>query len=218
MARAAAATARALVKAGKDPIQVREAERDSQRRQEARGLTFDQAVQRFLDGHESSWRNPKHRQQWRNTLATYASPAIGHLSVAEIRTGEVTRVRDPIWKRKQETASRLRGRIERVLDWAKVRGHRDGENPTRWRGHLDKVFAARAKVRQVKHHAATLSDDMPAVYARLRESKGTAALRFVILTAGRAGEITGSLWPEIDRSSAIWTVVHTEYSIHWHEG
>ena len=148
-ARKLAADARALVKAGQDPIAAREARRARQRLDDARGVTWDKAVDQFLEAHEKTWRNPKHRQQWRNTLATYAGPVLGGLAVAAIDTPEVTKVLDPDLAGKPETASRVRGRIERVLDWSKVRGYRTGENPARWRGHLDQVFPARGKVRKV---------------------------------------------------------------------
>jgi integrase len=208
-ARKAASEARSLVKAGQDPIAARDAERVRQRLEIARGLSFDQAAEQFLEDHEVTWKNPKHRQQWRNTLKTYASPKIGTLPVADVGTPEVMRVLDPIWHKLPETASRVRGRIERILDWAKVRGLRVGENPARWRGHLDKVYPARGKVRAVKHHSAVPIDDLPAVYARLCESKGMAAqaLRFLILTAARASEVTGTRRPEIEPLAAhIWTV------------
>ena len=117
-------------------------------------MTWGQAVDQFLDAHERTWRNAKHRQQWRNTLTSYASPFLGNFAVASIGTPEVIKVLDAIWHEKPETASRVRGRIERVLDWAKVRGYREGENPARWRGHLDKVFPTRSKIRRVEHHPA----------------------------------------------------------------
>jgi integrase len=207
-AREAASKARALVKAGKDPIAVREAEKAHARLQAARGVTWNKAVDQFLKAHLSSWRNPKHRQQWRNTLDTYAKPVFGGLAVAEIGTPEVTKVLDPIWQEKPETASRVRGRIERILDWSKVRGYRTGENPARWRGHLDKVFPPRAKLRKVRHHAAVPIDDLPAVYENLTKANGIAAkaLRFTILTAVRPGETTGGTWPEVDRKAALWTI------------
>jgi integrase len=207
-ARKTASEARSLVKAGQDPIAARDAERARHRIESARGLTFDQAAKRFLDGHEETWRNEKHRQQWRNTLDAYASPVIGSTSVADLNTADVTRVLDPIWKTRPETASRLRGRIERILDWAKVRGFRTGENPARWRGHLDKVFPARAKARPIVHHAAVAIDDLPATYASLCASSGMAALalRFAILTAARAGEVTGATWVEIDLQEKVWAV------------
>jgi integrase len=208
-ARIAASEARSLVKAGQDPIAARDAQRARQRLEAASGITFDQAVEQFLVGNEVGWRNMKHRQQWRSTLRTFASPTMGALPVGSIDTSHVTRVLDPIWHEKPETASRVRGRIERILDWARVRGYRSaGENPARWRGHLEETYPARSKVRQVKHHAAVPIDAMPAVYSRLREADGMAALalRFIILTAGRAGEGLGATWGEIDLDEAVWTI------------
>ena len=207
-AREAASKARALVKAGKDPIAAREAERAQERLQAAQGVTWDQAVDQFLEAHSSSWKNKKHRQQWRNTLDTYAKPTLGTLAISGIGTPEVIKVLEPLWHTKPETASRVRGRAERILDWAKVKEYRTGENPARWRGHLDKVFPARGKVRKVKHHAAVPIDDLPGVYRRLAQSKGVAAkaARFTILTAVRPGETTGGVWPEIDRKNALWII------------
>lgn len=207
-ARMRAAAARSLVQDGKDPIGARDAERAKKRLLAARGVTWDQAVDQFLEGHLGSWRNKKHRQQWRNTLDTYAKPILGGLAVSAIGTPEVIKVLDPIWHKKPETASRVRGRIERILDWTKVRGYREGENPARWRGHLDKVFPARAKVRKVKHHAAVPIDDLPTVYGRLAKAKGIAAMavRFTILTAVRPSETTGGVWPEVDRKNALWAI------------
>lgn len=207
VARQEAAKARALVKSGQDPIAARKVEQARQRLEVARGITFEEAAKQFLAAHEATWRNPKHRQQWRNTLKTYAYPKIGNLSVGTIDTGEVTRVLDPIWHKKPVTASRLRERIERILDWSKVRGYRTGENPARWRGHLDAVFPAPTKVRKVKHHAAVPIDDMPSVYARLREVEGIAALaaRFTILTAVRVAETTGAIEPEFAKVD-IWSI------------
>jgi integrase len=207
-ARKAASAARSLVKAGQDPIAARDAERGRQRLESARGITFDQAAKQFLDSHEATWRNEKHRQQWHNTLDAYASPIIGATSVADLTTGDVTRVLDPIWKTKPETASRLRARIERILNWAKVREFRTGENPARWRGHLDNVYPARSEALPVAHHAAVAIDDLPATYAALCQFGGTAAqaLRFLILTAARAGEVTGASWSEIDLQERVWTI------------
>ena len=186
----------------------RPAVRTKERLEAARGVNWDQAVEQFLEAHLGSFRNPKHRQQWRNTLDTYATPVLGGLAVAAIETPEVTKVLDPIWREKPETASRVRGRIERIIDWSKVRGYRDGENPARWRGHLDKVFPARGKVRKVRHHPAVPIDDLPALYGRLEKATGLAAkaVRFVILTAVRPSEATGALWPEVDRMNALWTI------------
>ena len=139
--------------------------------------------------------------------STYAYPKIGKLSVGAIGKPEVTRVLDPIWLKKPETASRVRERIERILDWSKGRGYRTGENPARWRGHLDAVYPAPAKVRKVEHHAAVPIDDMPAVYARLCEAEGIAALaaRFTILTAVRVSETTGATEPEFAKAD-IWSI------------
>lgn len=207
-ARNLAAGARALAKAGQDPIAARDAERAAKRLQESRAVKWDEAVEQFLVAHEKTWRNPKHRQQWRNTLTTYASPVLGGLSVAAIDTPEVVKVLDPIWHEKPETASRVRGRIERVLDWSKVRGYRTGENPARWRGHLAQVFPAKGKVRKVRHHPAVPIDNLPAVYARLKASDGMGAkaARFVILTAARPSAGSNARWPEILRQETIWTV------------
>jgi integrase len=192
-ARQGATDARRLVGQGIDPIEARDAERARQQLAEARGITFEEAAKQFLKTHEGTWKNPKHRQQWRNTLKTYVYPKVRGLSVASIDKPEVTKILDPIWHEKPETAHRVRGRVERILDWSKGRGYRSGENPARWRGHLDTVYPPRSKVRKVKHHAAVPIDDMPGVYARLCEADGIAALaaRFTILTAVRVGETTG---------------------------
>ncbi len=166
-ARRAAEDARALVKSGQDPIELREAERDRLQAEQARGITFQTAAEQYIDQHEESWRNPKHRLQWRRSLATHVYPKIGRLSVGAIAKGDVTRVLDAIWREVPETARRVRGRIERIWDWSKGRGCCSGENPARWRGHLDAVYPARAKIRKVKHYAAVPIDGMPALYARL---------------------------------------------------
>jgi integrase len=207
-ARKLAADARSLVRTGKDPIAVRDAERARKRLEDARAITFDQAAEQFIATNETAWHNEKHIGQWRNTLATYASPVFGGMPVADIGVTEVMRVLEPLWRGKIETGSRVRSRIERVLGWAKVRGYRTGENPAQWRGHLDKLLPARRKVRKVKHHAAIAIDDLPAVYAKLTglESMAALALRFVILTAARAGEVTGARWSEIDMKAKVWTV------------
>ena len=210
-ARKLAAEKRALVAEGTDPIAARDAERARRRLQQARGVTWVKAVDQFLTAHEATWRNAKHRQQWRNTLTAYASPAFEGLSVGSIGTPEVIKVLDGIWQEKPATASRGPGPYRAGVDWAKVRGYREGENPARWRGHLDKVFPTKSKVKRVKHHPAVGIDNAPAVYARLCKADGMAALalRFVILTAGRAGEILGARWSEIDLQAAIWTVPGT---------
>jgi integrase len=208
VARNLAQDARTLVKAGKDPIAERDALRARRRLEDGRSVTWDKAVEQFLADHEPTWRNAKHRQQWRSSLQTYASPVLGKLSPGAIGTPEVIRVLQPIWAKWPATAGRLRGRIERIWDWCKVRGYAQGENPARWRGHLDKVFPARRKLRKVRHHPAVPIDSLPSVYQRLQSAEGVAALatRFTILTAARPSQTTGARWHEIDRQAALWTV------------
>jgi integrase len=205
-ARAKASAARQLHKAGQDPIEAREAERARQRLEEARSIPFDEACRQYIADHEASWRNAVHRQQWKTTLATYVSPKIGTLSVGAIGTPEVTKVLDAIWLEKPETANRIRGRLELVLDWAKARGYRTGENPARWRGHLDAVYPRRSKLRKVQHLAAVSIDDLPAVYAKLCQFQGIAALaaRFTILTVVRVSVTTGATAGEFNPD--VWSI------------
>lgn len=207
-ARAAARECREQLLAGLDPVEQRELQRASQALADVKTVTFDQAVERYIASHESAWKNAKHRQQWRNTLATYASPVIGSLPVGAIDTGLVMQVLEPIWTAKRETASRLRGRVEVVLDWAKVRGYRTGENPARWRGHLDKLLPKKPKGRKVKHHPALPYAQIGAFMANLRPRAGTAAkaLQFTILTAARSDEVISMRWHEIDLAEKLWTV------------
>ena len=178
------------------------------RLEEAKGSTFDEAAEQFITGNEAAWRSAPHRAQWRISLATYASPVIGKMPVEDIGVPEIIRILKPLWQDKVETGARLRGRIERVLDWARVHGLRTGENPARWRGHLDKLLPALAQVHKVEHFTAVPIDDVAAIYGRLCESKAmsAAALRFAILTAARAGETTGLRWSEIDMNARVWTV------------
>jgi integrase len=206
-ARDAAQTARKLVRQGIDPI----GRRRTQRAEIAAraGLnSFSEVADVYIAAHEASWRNAKHRQQWRNTLDTYAVPILGKMPVAQVDVGSVMRVLEPIWREKTETASRLRGRIESVLDYATARGWRTGENPARWRGHLDNLLPARSKIAQVEHHPALPWREIGAFMKTLRDQEGTAALalRFVILTATRTGEAIGATWSEIDLNEALWTI------------
>ncbi|HUZ31239.1 MAG TPA: integrase arm-type DNA-binding domain-containing protein [Xanthobacteraceae bacterium] len=207
-ARGRAAEARRLKALGKDPLAQRDAIRAAERADAAKAVTFKDAAERYIDAHKAGWKNTKHATQWKTTLETYAYPVIENLSVQSIDTGLVLKVLEPIWNGKTETASRLRGRIEAVLDWAKVRGYRDGENPARWRGHLDKLLPARSKVRKVKHHAALPFDDLPDFMTALRaqDSVAARALEFAILTAARTGEVVGAKWDEIDLAEKLWTV------------
>jgi hypothetical protein len=153
-AREAARSARALIKAGKDPIAEARAAASALRASFAKNVTFEQAAQSFIAAHEAGSRNAKHSQQWRNTLASYAYPKIGGLIVRDVELPHLLAILEPIWTEKTETATRLRGRIEQVLDWATARGYREGLNPARWRGHLDKLLARPSKVADVEHHAA----------------------------------------------------------------
>jgi integrase len=171
-------------------------------------MTFDECRDAYIAAHKAGWRNAKHRSQWVNTLDTYVSTAFGKLAVQAIDVTLVTQVLEPIWSTKPETASRLRGRIERVLDWAKARGFRAGENPARWRGHLDQLLPARSKVHNVRHHAALPFSELPPFMTALRERAAVAAraLEFAILTAARTGEVIGVTWDEIDLGSRTWIV------------
>jgi integrase len=193
---------------GIDPIDARRAGREQAILDVGRTLTFKEATRKYIEGHKAGWRNAKHAAQWESTLATYAEPVLGLLSVQAIDTMLVLKVLEPIWTTKTETAGRLRGRIETVLDWAKVRGHRKGENPARWRGHLDKLLPAQSKVRQVEHHAALPYAELPDFLAALREQEGIAAraLEFTILTATRTGETIGARWGEINLVDKVWTI------------
>jgi Arm DNA-binding domain len=172
---------------GIDPIEARRALRNQKKLEAAKSMTFDACAAAYIEAHKASWRNGKHRDQWRNTLNSYASPVFGSLPVQAVDVALVMKALEPIWKTKPETASRLRGRIEAVLDWATVRGYRKGENPARWRGHLDKLLPARAKIQKVEHHPALPYDEIADFIAVLQDPEGIAAhpLGFLILTATR---------------------------------
>ena len=219
-ARGKALDARRLRYEGVDPIDARQAARAQARTEAAQAITFKQCAEAFIKAHRAGWRNAKHAAQWEATLATYAEPIIGALPVQSVDTSLVMKVLEqevqdrpnetasPFWSVKPETASRLRGRIESILDWAKVRGHRLGENPARWRGHLDKLLPARSKVRRVEHHAALPYDQMPEFIAGVKMLPGVAAraLEFAILTAARTSEVVGARWNEINIAEKLWTV------------
>jgi integrase len=205
-AREAARAARATVRQGRDPIEERRRARETAR-DTSRAPTFRQVADRYLAAHEATWRNEKHRYQRRATL-NLACERIGKSLVAEISTADVITVLEPIWRAKPETASRLRGRIEAILDCAAARGWRTGENPARWRGHLAKLLPAPGKIAKVKHHAALPWRKTGAFMSELRNEDGVAAraLEFVVLTASRTGETVGGTWAEIDLQAAHWTV------------
>lgn len=193
---------------GIDPVAHKKAERARKAAEAAAAITFKEAAQRYIKAHRAGWRNAKHADQWQSTLQTYAYPVIGAASVGMVSTGDVTRVLEEIWITKPETASRVRGRIEAVLSYATALGWRTGDNPARWRGHLQKLLAKRTKVRKVVHHAALPWKQIADFMADLAQQEGVAALalRFAILTAARTGEVIGARWSEIDMQAAVWTL------------
>ncbi len=207
-ARTMAAECRRQRLEGIDPIEARKLVRAQVQLDAARSITFDDCRDKFIDAHKVAWANDKHRKQWASTLQTYVTPVFGTLPVQSVDVTLVTKVLEPIWAIKPETAGRIRGRIERILDWAKARGFRQGENPARWRGHLDTLLAPRAKVRRVKHHAALPYTELACFLAKIREREATAAraLEFAILTVARTGEVLGARWDEFEFEDKIWTV------------
>jgi len=211
-ARKAASPLWKSVKEGIDPLDRRRSDlaavKSSAQEAAARAITFHTVAEHYITAHEAGWRNPKHRGQWRATLEAYAYPHMGDLPAADVGTAHVLAALEPIWREKPETATRVRGRIEAVLDYAKVREWRSGENPARWRGHLDHLLPARSKVAKVEHHAALPWREIGAFMTALRGREGVAAraLEFAILTAARTGEALGATWGEVDLSAALWTV------------
>ena len=207
-AREAAREARRLRSAGLDPIEERRKVEVEQKLERSRSVTFDDAVDAFIEANKAAWGNEKHVKQWKSTLETYATPRIGKLPVGEVETRHVLAVLEPIWQSKTETASRVRGRIENVLDWATVYGHRAGDNPARWKGHLDKILPAKTKVQKVQHHAALPYPELPQFMKRLAKVEGVAAraLEFTILTVARTSEVIGAVWSEIDLVKKVWII------------
>ncbi|WP_247889016.1 tyrosine-type recombinase/integrase [Azospirillum brasilense] len=207
-ARNRAAAAHRLVKQGIDPIEHRAHEEAAAALASAKAMTFRECAEAFIDTNKAGWSNEKHAAQWTSTLSTYAYPVMGDLPVAAVDTPLVLRVVEPIWAMKTETASRVRGRIEAILDYAKVRGYRDGENPARWKGHLDHILPAKGAVAKVEHHAALPYAEMPTFWPRLQaqDGMGARALELCILTAARSGEVLGARWPEFDLEQRIWII------------
>lgn len=207
-ARDKAREARAKADQGIDPILHRQEARSALRASVAAAKTFDECVTGYVDAKSAEWKNPKHRQQWSNTLEQYASPVIGPMLVRDVTLTHVYEILKPIWKTKTETATRVRGRIESVLNWATVRGYRSGENPARWRGNLDTLLAAPKKIAKVEHHPALDMNAIPAFMSALREQNGLGAkaLEFLVLTAARSGEVRGATWDEMDLDAAVWTI------------
>jgi integrase len=207
-AKEAARMARLKIKEGVDPIDDAKAKRSALYAARAAAMTFSEAAAAYIAVKEAEWSNAKHGDQWRNTLATYAEPVIGKIFVRDIDQSHIMRVLEPIWMEKTETAKRLRGRLEKVLDWARVRGYRSGENPARWRGHLDTLLQSPGKVQTVEHHPALPINELGAFMVELRnqDGMGARALEFAILTAARSGEVRGATWSEIDLKDATWTI------------
>ena len=207
-ARVKALEARKLLVDGQNPLAVKRQQRTAAALERARMMTFDQCAKAYIDAHKASWKNEKHRDQWTNTLATYASPIFGKLPVAEIDTALVVKCLAPIWQGKTETATRLRGRIESVLGWATTSGYRTGENPARWRGHLENLLANIGKTSRVKNHPSLpwqrVGEFMKAIKAR--EGVAARAVEFAILTACRSGEVRGAKWSEFDFQEQVWTI------------
>lgn len=203
-ARDRARNARRLLDEGHDPIEARKLAGQAA----GHGITFREVAALYVAAHQDTWRNAKHRAQWTSTLDSYVHPVLGSLPVGKVAVGDVLRVIEPVWKAKPETASRVRGRIEAVLDYAAARSWRTGENPARWRGHLANLLPQRSKVAAVRHHAALPWAECPAFMRTLAEQKGTAALalRFTVLTAARTSEVTGATWGELDLAAKVWTV------------
>lgn len=197
-----------LVRDGIDPIKERKARVGAAIASQALSQTFEEVAEAFIAANEPAWTNAKHVQQWRNTLAAYAYPKIGRVPVQSIATAHVLQCIEPIWTLKPETASRLRGRIEQVLDYAKARELRTGENVARWKGHLDQALPARSDIAPTVHHEALPYQKLPAFYAQLVQQEGMTpiALRFLILSCARTSEVIGARWPEVDLRRGIWVV------------
>jgi len=209
-AREKAAELRKLTRQNIDPLLEKRKQASVIRAAISKAITFDDASAKYIEAHKASWKNEKHAEQWTNTLKTYAGPIIGSVDVSLIDTGHIMRIleKDDFWNEKTETASRVRGRIESVLDWATVRKYRTGENPARWKGHLDKLLPARTKVKKVEHHPALPWLEMGAFMVKLREQEGVAAkaVELAILTACRSGEVRGAVWEEFDLDAGIWII------------
>lgn len=207
-ARRRAGECRGLLTDGVDPILARDSRAAKAALDRAKAISFEACGKGFVESHKSGWKNAKHAAQWTSTLEAYVYPAIGALPVQDVDTGLVLKVLERIWSIKPETATRVRGRVESVLDWASARGYRSGENPARWRGHLDKLLPAIKKESRVQHHAALPYDQLGIFVSQLRVQAGTAAraLEFLILCASRTGEVIGAVPAEFDLDKALWVI------------
>jgi integrase len=207
-ARDTAAEYRKKVRNGIDPLREKEEQTAAEKANSAKAVTFTWCSEQYINAHKAGWKNVKHVDQWTNTLATYANPVIGSLPVGTVDTAHIMKILEPIWVSKAETASRVRGRVESVLDWATTRKFRTGENPARWKGHLDNLLPARYKLARVQHHPALPWSEMANFMAALRQQVGVSAraLEFSILTAARSGEVRGMVWTEVDFGTGMWVV------------
>ena len=208
LARQKALDCRLKLDAGIDPIEERNEAKQARKLEAAKTITFKDCADKYIAAHRATWKNAKHAEQWPATLKAYVYPTLGELSVADIDVGLVMGVLEPIWTEKPETASRVRGRIETVLDWAAARKYRGGENPARWRGHLDKLLPARSKVAKVKHHPALPYVEIAGFMTALQAMEGISprALEICILTATRTSETVEARWPEFDLDNKMWTI------------
>jgi len=199
---------RRMLREGIDPIEHRRAERVAAQLMAGKNTTFEECAKAHIEAHRPGWKNPKHAAQWWSTLETYANPIMGRIPVRDVDTGLVMRVLKPIWQTKTETANRLRQRIEAVVDGATAQGLRSGDNPARWRGHLDKLLPRQSKISRVRHFEAMGYSEIPAFFRDLRQRDpiSARALAFSILTAARSGEVRGAIWDEIDMDTATWTI------------
>jgi integrase len=207
-ARSLAGNARRQLELGLDPIEAKRAAEREAAAEKARAMTFKECAEAYMEAHEPSWKNAKHREQWHSTLRRFLYPKFGGVAVSSVTTDLVLEAVQPIWLSMPETASRVRGRIEVIIDWAKARGAFSGENPARWRGHLANLLPKPSKVANVEHHAAMQFDDLPPFMSELRAATGltSRALEFTILTAARTTEALGAQWSEFDLEKKIWTV------------
>ena len=207
-ARKKATAAHSLVVDGIDPIEARNTRKAAAAVEQAKAMSFKECAEGYIEAHKSGWKSDKHAGQWRATLETYAYPVIGTLPVGGVQDAHVMKILQPIWNTKTETANRVRGRIEKVLDRAKALKLRSGENPARWKGHLDQLLPARSQVAPVEHHPALPYREHPDFMSKLRDRDGISAraLEFTILTIARTGDTIGAKWPEIDQKEKLWTV------------
>lgn len=210
-ARDCAAKEKVLIRAGVDPLDARHAKVVAAAIPTPTVPTFQVTAEQFIAAQEAGWRSAKHGAQWTSTLSTYAFPMIGPKAVNAVTTDDVLAILQPVWTTKPETATRVRGRIEAVLDTAKARGWREGENPARWKGHLALMLPRRSKVAAVEHHPALPWQEVPAFMVALAAKSGTAALalRLAVLTAARSGEVRGMTWGEVDFVGKLWTIPAT---------